>query len=70
MLRKLPGRGPVRISIGHAICPEKADRLTKLLRDSDLEISRISVCELGSAIGVHGGPGTLVVGIQEEPGDS
>ena len=52
------------IAIGHAECPDEADELEKLLRDRFGNIRRVSKTELGTAFGVHGGPGTVVVSIQ------
>jgi fatty acid-binding protein DegV len=54
----------ITISIGHACAPERA----KLLKSYFLvDLPRATECkitEIGSAIGVHGGPGAIVVGIQ------
>jgi hypothetical protein len=55
----------LRISIGHALCAADADQLAAHLRDRLPNTVKISITELGSAIGVHGGPGTIVVGVQE-----
>ncbi len=54
--------GPMRVSIGHALCPEDADELATAMHEVLPDISRLTITELGSALGVHGGPGTLLVG--------
>jgi DegV family protein with EDD domain len=61
--RRAPA-GPVEIGVGHAICAEDAavleQHLNKLL--PDVRKSRIS--GVSPAIGVHGGPGTLLVAVK------
>jgi DegV family protein with EDD domain len=53
--------GPMHIAIGHALCPEDAEQLADCFRAELSDIKRLTVTELGSALGVHGGPGTLLV---------
>ena len=57
--------GTLRIAIGHALCEEDADALLQLLCEQLPNIAKSTVTDLGSALGVHGGPGTLVVAVQE-----
>ncbi|MEM8685079.1 MAG: DegV family protein [Pseudomonadota bacterium] len=52
------------ISIAHAIAPEDADIMAEEFRRLVGDIRRLTISELGTAIGVHGGPGTLVVSTQ------
>lgn len=56
--------GPVVVAIGHAICPDEAAMLEQYLRAEIGAIKRVTISSLGSAFGVHGGPGTLLVAIQ------
>ncbi len=56
--------GEVRIAIGHAECPADAERLAKLLEKRLPTIASSSMTTLGAALGVHAGPGALVVGVQ------
>lgn len=49
------------IRIGHAVCEKDAEILATLLQEKMPQAASLSICELGTAIGVHGGPGTLVV---------
>ncbi len=54
-----------RVAIGHANCRDDADRLREELLDKLPGIETSYVTELGSALGVHAGPGALVVSLQE-----
>ena len=51
----------IEISIGHAICPDDAEMLATGLRKSIATIDKLKICDMGTGIGVHGGPGTLIV---------
>jgi len=55
---------PLRIAIGHAQCRGDAEELERLLRASMPNIVESRITALGSALGVHGGPGALVVAVQ------
>ncbi len=55
---------PLRVSIGHALCPEDAAELERLLRIDLPSIDSLTITELGSALGAHGGRGTLIVATQ------
>jgi len=61
--RRAP-KGPVEIGIGHATCKDDALELEKRLRELLPEISKLVVTGLGTGIGVHGGPRTLLVSIR------
>ena len=61
---------PLRIAIGHALCPADAEELKSLMKELAKDVSRITITELGSALGVHGGPGTLLVATMPEPEQS
>jgi DegV family protein with EDD domain len=58
---KIPAGESVEIGIGQAICPEDAEELAQVIRDEVPLISALKISSLGTAIGVHGGPGTLIV---------
>ncbi len=64
LARRVSCVGPLRVGIGHAACPDDAARLERLLRSRIADIRRLSIVELGTALGVHGGPGMLIVAIQ------
>lgn len=61
--RRAP-KGPVEIGIGHAICADDAQRLESCLRDLVPNIGKLVVTGLGTGIGVHGGPHTLLVSVR------
>ena len=52
-----------RILVGHANCEADGQWLLEQLEGSNVVSARL--LPLGSALGVHGGPGMLVVGLQE-----
>jgi hypothetical protein len=63
--RRVAKDRPLRIAIGHAVCHDEALELETLLKKHLADVRSSSITSLGSAVGVHGGPGTLVVGTQE-----
>lgn len=62
--RRVRGDRPIVVAVGHAMSPGSAAELERLLKQKAPNIRRLSVAELGTALGVHGGPGTLVVATQ------
>nr|MDJ0906229.1 DegV family protein [Woeseiaceae bacterium] len=56
--------GPLTIAIGHANCPDDAVELEQLLRRDLPQIERLTMTEIGAALGVHAGPGTLIAAVQ------
>ena len=61
--RRVP-KGPVEIGIGHAICEAEALEFADRLRDLVPDIGKLVVTSLGTGIGVHGGPRTLLVSMR------
>jgi DegV family protein with EDD domain len=55
----------LHLAIGHAVCSDDACNLRELLHGRLPNIRKSSITGLGSALGAHGGPGSLVVGVQE-----
>ena len=53
------------ILVSHANCLADAELLMSLLKEKVKNLESISLTETGTAIGVHGGPGTLVAAIQD-----
>jgi DegV family protein with EDD domain len=51
----------VEIGIGQAVCPEDAEELALELRQRIESVDKLKISGLGTGIGVHGGPGTLIV---------
>jgi DegV family protein with EDD domain len=58
----------LRIGIGHALCEDDAVELERRLKDALPNIIGSFVTSLGAGFGVHGGPGTLAVAVQHQPG--
>ena len=52
------------IAIGQAVCEDDAERLSEELQRIVPAIDSLKICDLGTGIGVHGGPGTLIVSTQ------
>lgn len=67
--RQSPTDTPLHLAIGHAVCADDAEKLADLLGRRIKEVASITISELGTAIGVHGGPGTIVVSSQPAFGD-
>ncbi len=64
--RRVPANRPLNAAIAHGVCPDDAAELEQHLRRALPSIRRLVVTELGAALGVHGGPGTLIVAVQPE----
>ena len=61
--RRAPA-GTVEVGIGHAICEKDALELEQQLRRLLPDIAKLVLTGLGPGIGVHGGPGTLLVSVR------
>jgi DegV family protein with EDD domain len=61
--RRAPS-GSVEVGIGHAICEEDALELERHLRRLIPDIAKLVLTGLGPGIGVHGGPGSLLVSVR------
>ena len=62
--RRVANDGALDVTIAHAVCPDDATKLEHYLREQIPDISRLSITDLGTGLGVHGGPGTLIVSTQ------
>ncbi len=62
--RKTPASDALDVAIGHAVCREDAVALESELRRLFDNIHRTTITDIGAALGVHGGPGTLIVATQ------
>jgi fatty acid-binding protein DegV len=49
------------VGIAHAVSPDEMNIVEATVKDTFLNIHRISTADLGTALGVHGGPGTLLI---------
>ena len=61
--RRAPA-GPVEIGVGHAICAEDAAALEQHLHNLLPDIRKSRISGVSPAIGVHGGPGSLLVAVK------
>jgi DegV family protein with EDD domain len=61
--RRAPKKQSIDIGIGHAICENDALALATELRCRVPAVGQLIVGGLGPALGVHGGPGTLLITI-------
>lgn len=59
-----------RLAVGHANAPGEAARLRDLLLEGRDDIAEHFILPIGTALGVHGGPGCLVVAFQETSGET
>ena len=62
--RRTPNAASLDVAIGHAMCRQDAEALEKELRGQFDNIHRTTITDIGAALGVHGGPGTLIVATQ------
>lgn len=63
--KRLKSQADLRIGIGHALCEDDAIELEHSLRETMPNIRHSFITPLGAGVGVHGGPGTLVVAAQQ-----
>ena len=61
--RRTPADQPVDVGIGHAICEGDARALEQQIRSYIPGVRTLTLNGLGPALGVHGGPGTLLVSL-------
>lgn len=54
-----------RLAVGHADCSDLAEQLRDALVISVGSLDSVYLTEIGSVLGAHGGPGTLVAAFQE-----
>ena len=66
--RREDARRAWRLAIGHANAPAAAAELHAALQVNLPGVETAFVTDVGTALGVHGGPGTLVVSLQAGPG--
>jgi DegV family protein with EDD domain len=62
--KESPQNKPLHVAVGHALNPEGAKQLAECLRQEISDVHRLTISEIGSALGVHAGPGSLVVATQ------
>lgn len=62
--KRTPKDRPLRVWIAHALCADEAAELERALREILPDVRETAITETGSALGAHGGPGTLLVATQ------
>ena len=62
--RRVDASTPINVAIGYSTNPDDVPAVEAELRRRLPGIQRVAVAELGSALGVHGGPGLLIVSTQ------
>jgi DegV family protein with EDD domain len=67
--RRIDPQQTYRLAIGHGAAPDDASWLMHRLLAHTPHVDLHYVTELGSALGVHGGPGLIVVALQACPAD-
>ncbi len=65
LAKKYNNKTNLHLALGHAMCINDAKKLEAALVSQMPNIKRITITELGTALGVHAGPGSLVVSVQE-----
>lgn len=64
VIRRVDRRARLKIAIGHSLCEDDARTLRQHLLGGFDDVESARIADLGTAFGVHGGPGTLVVALQ------
>lgn len=68
IVRRMDAGRPYRVGIGHANAEARGRELLERLTHAHPKIESSFLMSVGSALTVHGGPGTLVVGVQPVEG--
>jgi len=55
------GKSALEVGVGHAICADDAEQLVTMLRQEMPVMTKLTICDLGTALGVYREPGTLIV---------
>lgn len=66
LLKQLEAKRARRLAVGHGQAEADARELQARLADAMPNLERSYFTEIGAAVGVHAGPGTLVVAVMEE----
>jgi DegV family protein with EDD domain len=62
--KRTPAAKSLDVAVGHSLCPDDAIELERQLRKRFDNIHRTTITDIGAALGVHAGPGSLVVATQ------
>ncbi len=64
ILGKMDANNSYNVSIGHSNTLEDGKKLMELIQKGHRNITSIYLMDIGCAMGVHAGPGSLAVAIQ------
>ena len=64
VLKKMVAVKSYNVSIGHSNCLENGEKLMQLIQKNHSYINSIYLMDIGCALGVHSGPGSLAVSFQ------
>jgi DegV family protein with EDD domain len=62
--KRTPAAKSLDVAVGHSLCPDDAVELERQLRHRFDNIHRTTITDIGAALGVHTGRGSLVVATQ------
>ncbi len=65
LMKRIDRKKTWRIAVGHCNCQQDGERLLFLLRGSLPNVADAWLMPAGPALGVHAGPGALIVSVQE-----
>jgi len=65
LFKKIDKQKTYRILVSHANSPSEGELLMNLLKQKSKNVESIEITDTGTAVGIHGGPGTVLVGLQE-----
>jgi len=62
--KRTPAAESLNVAVGHALCPDDAAELERELRRQFDNIHRTTITDIGAGLGVHCGPGCLIIATQ------
>jgi DegV family protein with EDD domain len=65
VVKKMDQKKKYRMLVSHANSPEEGQQLLNLFKAKVKHLERIEITDTGTAVGTHGGPGTVVAAFQE-----
>ena len=60
VVKRVESERPVDVAIGHAVALQDAENLLREARSRMNNVVKVDICEIGTGLGTHGGPGTLI----------
>ena len=62
--KRTPAANSLNVAVGHSLCPDDAAELERELRLQFDNLHRTTITDIGAALGVHTGPGSLIIATQ------